>query len=563
MNKLLKQYLHWLLFILFLIFGALVINSLNQDFLENELERRNQKLAYQHETTVKEFTNSIDKFAGLVSGMRAYMNLSPTLPAAEEFQKFVQNQFQGIRSKDSIVVSIVDTLHVFKQSFTRNTMNPANLVGTSVGKLRSQEKIAQLDALLKQDSIMVFAPINLFEGWVGLPINFRVKQKNVVYGYVAAIIDFKSVVRPIYDFPESDEFIYQFKDANDLDIDRYKAYNDTKVYHDEADPEYYKNFNRPETEFLFTTKSYYGYTFKIGTAYKHAYAGNASYTRILIFWYVTFALLAFIVAMQMSGIKRLTRKVMRTNKLLKSSREEIQLQNINLTKLTKTQNKFFKIIGHDIKQPLNSIEGFLYLLEDEEIPDPSLASIISDLKGATSNTVSLLNNLLRWAMSQSGDIKFNPATLDMDELIHSELTVLAAMATDKNIQLHAEIQKPLEYVGDSDMIRTIVRNLVSNALKFTSAGGQVVISAERKGHTLFVKVSDTGIGMTKADSDSLFQIGRQVSTVGTFGETGTGLGLVLCSDFAKKHGGNITVKSKVGEGTEFTVQLPYAIDRIS
>ena len=148
MNKILKQQLHWFLFVLFLILGAIVINSLNQDFRKKEIDRRNLKLVYQHEGAVQEFTNSIDKFAGLVSGMRAFMNLSPELPDAALFQQYVQSQFNDIRSEDSIVISLIDTSHVFRQSFTRTSMNQADLVGTSVSTLRSKEKITELNALM-------------------------------------------------------------------------------------------------------------------------------------------------------------------------------------------------------------------------------------------------------------------------------------------------------------------------------------------------------------------------------------------------------------------------------
>lgn len=553
-----KRHLHWFFFALFLILGTIVIYFLNKDFQNKEIENRNVKLVYQHEQAVQEFTNSIDKFAGLVSGMRSFMNLSPELPSAAIFQKFVQNQFNDIGSEDSIVISLIDTTHVFRQSFTRTSMNPSGLVGTSVASLRSEKKLALLNALMQHDSLRVFPPINLYEGWGGLPINFRVKKDGAVYGYVAAIIDFNSVLRTIYADAETTEFIHQFTSADNTDIDRSQAHDDTKVYHDVVDVEYYQNFAETNTKFLYTTKEYYGYSFKIGTAYKDSFLGSSGYSRILLFWYLTFALLALIVALQLEGIKRLNRRIIKTNTILNRRRTDIQLQNLELKKLTKTQNKFFSIIGHDIKQPLNSIEGLLYLLKDEEIQNPNLVEIIKNLKDATGSTVGLLNNLLRWAMSQSGDMQFDSIALDMESLIASEIKGLIPLASEKHITLNQNIQTPLFYQGDSDMLRTIIRNLVSNAIKFSSSNGEVAITAERKGYTLFITVLDSGIGMTKEDVKSLFKIGKQISTIGTNGETGTGLGLVLCCDFANKHGGTIKVKSTLGEGTEFTVQLPYS-----
>lgn len=554
--KFILKYIHWILFTLLLVIGAFFFLYLLQNSEEKDIEARALKLEYQHNRSIDRFTSSVDKFAGLVSGMRSYMNMSPELPNADNFQQFVRNQYSDLNLQDSIVVSLIDTSHVFMQSFTRYTMDPIQLVGRSVYDLRSDEKIKRLDKLMTYDSIQMFPPLNLAEGWVGLPINFRVHRNGTTIGYVAPVLSFKSFIDDIYTDDVNQEFVYHFKTQEGFDFDRERTYNNTQVFNEKLDANYYKNFDSKSSEFIYTTKKYYGFGITIGTAYKTPYNGNERYRTLLFSWFLTISFLALIATWQIDRSRKLNNKLLNSNQLLRGNRKEINEKNQQLQKLNDTQTKFFSIIGHDLKQPLSAIEGLISLLQYEEINDPDLEAIIKSLKKTTKNTTNLLNNLLRWARSQTGDIAFAPVELQLDALLQEVVDTVYLHAKEKNIKIHFQPQKGIKYIGDKDMLSTIFRNLISNAIKFTNLGGSIFIEIEQKENAIEISVLDSGIGMKREVVASLFELDTQISSVGTSGEMGTGLGLILCQLFTEEHGGQLIVESELEKGTRFTVALP-------
>jgi signal transduction histidine kinase len=554
--RLLKSNPHWIYFFIFLVLGGLFTWYLNKSFAKSEMEAQAIRLENQHARTLAKFESSIINFAGLVSGMRSFVNLSDELPSADEFQQFVKNQYEDINSSDSIVVSFIDTHHVFKQSFTRGTMNPANLVGTSLATIRSDEKIKMFNKILEQDSLQVFPPLNLLEGWVGLPINFRVYRENEVLGYVAALVDFKSITNTIYTDAGADDFIFHFAIKDGADFDRERVYDNTHVYNSKLDSLYYKKFVTDQTHFLYSTVRSYGFDFTIGTAYKNPKLLKTGFSSVLLLWFFTFVLLAGVVTRQFGIYKKLNLKLAKANKALVDQKLEVKTRNEELKQLNETQHKFFSIIGHDIKQPLNAIEGLLYLLEGEEIRNPGLVPIVQNLKESTHNTVGLLNNLLRWALSQTGGVIFHKTRIEINKSIMNATSYMKQLAQEKQLNVVHEHYNDIEFHGDKDMIDTILRNLLSNAIKFSHIGGEILFRSVTIDERLHISIQDHGVGMDSDAVDALFTLKNQMSTTGTKGEKGTGLGLVLCEDFAKQHNGYIEVESTLNQGSTFTVILP-------
>jgi signal transduction histidine kinase len=402
----------------------------------------------------------------------------------------------------------------------------------------------------------MFPPLNLVEGWVGLPLNFRVHRDTKTIGYVAPILSFKTIINDIYEDTGNEEFVYHFSTQEGYDFDRERTYNNTRVYNLKEDPEFYKNFEVNPSQFLYTTNTYYGFDITIGTAYKKAYAGNKSFNSLLIFWFLTISFMALIVTWQLHQFRKLNSKLLSINKLLRQNKKIIDKKNVQLQKLNDTQTKFFSIIGHDLKQPLNAIEGLVSLLQYEEIKDPELAEIIKNLSKSTKNTTILLNNLLRWARSQTGDIKFIPTQLNLNSILEEVVETLYFQAKEKSIKIIYLPQKELLYRGDRDMLSTIFRNLVSNSIKFSNLGGVINIDTRKRNNSIEISIKDSGIGMTPEEVNSLFKLNSQISTVGTSGEMGTGLGLILCHIFTKNHKGKILIDSEVDKGSRFTVVLP-------
>ncbi|OQX99689.1 MAG: hypothetical protein B6I20_09720 [Bacteroidetes bacterium 4572_117] len=238
---------------------------------------------------------------------------------------------------------------------------------------------------------------------------------------------------------------------------------------------------------------------------------------------------------------------------LKESAKELRASN-------KTKDKFFSIIAHDLKSPFNSILGFAELLSEnfDNFDKDEQKKFIDIMNVSIQNTYKLLDNLLLWSRAQQGNIKFMPENLNLYLLCTGTIQFLAQSAESKSINIINKIHENTHIDADKDMLSTIMRNLISNAIKFTPKEGTVEIGVEtRRGvslHEIYVK--DSGVGISKKILPKLFDIGEHTSTKGTESEKGTGLGLILCKEFIEKHGGKIWVESDIGKGSKFIFTLP-------
>lgn len=251
------------------------------------------------------------------------------------------------------------------------------------------------------------------------------------------------------------------------------------------------------------------------------------------------------------GITQDITERIKTEEILRKSAAE--LREINAAK-----DKFFSIIAHDLKNPLNSIVGFSDLLAEQVLEKnyegiEEYAAIIQD---SSKRVMDLLMNLLEWSRSQTGRLQYNPEFVDLTLLI-SQITELSAdTAFQKSISLNRKLPRNAPVIADTAMISTVLRNLISNAIKFTHPGGHVTISVEQNQMEVVVSVADNGVGIKKSMIEKLFKIEDSYSTTGTQNEKGTGLGLILCHEFVGKHGGHIWVNSEVGKGSTFHFSIP-------
>lgn len=242
----------------------------------------------------------------------------------------------------------------------------------------------------------------------------------------------------------------------------------------------------------------------------------------------------------------------------KESERALEESRQNLKKANATKDKFFSIIAHDLRNPLGSFREVTNMLAEsfESMKDEDKIEFIHLMKDSSNQLYNLMENLLVWSRSQRGVIEYNPETVDVNLLAENVASLLKMSAGKKNIEIINEIPEKTRVKADANMITTIVRNLVSNAVKFTPEGGKISLVSESKDNFLYVSVSDSGIGMTKEEMKKLFRIDIQHTTRGTNDEQGTGLGLILCKEFAEKHDGEITVESKKGKGSKFTFTIP-------
>ena len=288
------------------------------------------------------------------------------------------------------------------------------------------------------------------------------------------------------------------------------------------------------------------------------YEKERKYTHFLIIAMVIFAFLLILLIQQNASKKKAYTLLEFKNYQVNKMKDEIDGQSNKLKQLNSTKDKFFSIIAHDLKNPFNSIAGFTDLMiENNEIYDQvKRLKFLKIIKGSTAKVSSLLDNLLIWASSQSGNLKFNPKNINLAQQVAGVISFLEIQAINKDISISNKVDKNIHLNADENMLDTILRNLVSNAIKFTQPKGEIQIYSSLKNDFVEVTVMDNGIGMTEDEIAVIFNISEISSTLGTSNEQGSGLGLILCKDFVENHGGKIWVESEVNEGSEFKFTLP-------
>jgi len=245
-------------------------------------------------------------------------------------------------------------------------------------------------------------------------------------------------------------------------------------------------------------------------------------------------------------------------------REELTVQadnlkflNQELQKMNTTKDKFISIIAHDLKNPFNAIINFseLLILKADDSIKPKQLEMIKIINSSSKTAYSLLENLLYWGKSQNLSIPFRPETFNISVIIKEVVDFHEVSARLKHIEMINNSATDLSVFADRDMVTTILRNLVSNAIKFTHKEGKIVISNSSVEKIGYITVTDSGLGISKTQLNRLFKPTKEISR-GTSGESGTGLGLLLCKEFALKNGGDIFVKSEVRKGASFILSLP-------
>lgn len=241
-----------------------------------------------------------------------------------------------------------------------------------------------------------------------------------------------------------------------------------------------------------------------------------------------------------------------------SNKFTITSQNMELKKANATKDKFFSIIAHDLKNPFNSIIGFTNMLLDElnTLKKDEIINLIATINDSSKQAFKLLENLLQWARSQTGHIKFDPLQININSLIRESINSSKAFADSKDIKINIEVEDNLNITADNNMLHTVLRNLINNSIKFTKENGNITVKAHQNENNIQFEIIDTGIGMSKKTADRLFKIEEKISKPGTNNETGTGLGLLICKEFIEKHGGSIYVESEEGKGSKFIFTIP-------
>jgi hypothetical protein len=262
-------------------------------------------------------------------------------------------------------------------------------------------------------------------------------------------------------------------------------------------------------------------------------------------------------------LKRVEQELIKAKEIAEANERKIKESEVKLIESNATKDKFFSIIAHDLKSPFNSMLGFSDILNKEfdNYDANEQKKFIGIINTSLQNTHKLLENLLLWSLSQRGGIDFKPKKTNLFLLTYEVNEILKHLAENKLIKLINQIDENIYVEADKNMLSTVIRNLVSNAIKFTAKNGKIIISSnvmttDKKQQIVEISVKDTGVGISSEIQSKLFDIGKDTSTKGTENENGTGLGLILCKEFVEYHGGKIWVESEIGKGSIFYFSIP-------
>lgn len=245
---------------------------------------------------------------------------------------------------------------------------------------------------------------------------------------------------------------------------------------------------------------------------------------------------------------------------LGSQKEQLERSNKELLTLNSTKDKFFSIIAHDLKNPFFAIASLseIFLNDYGELPDQERIQLVRLINQSAQKTFNLFENLLNWARAQTNQIRYNPQIFDLKIVVEENLRLIQIAAKSKGITISNGIMGCNPVLADKDMISLVVRNLLSNAIKFTPPNGTVAIKCLASNEFVELSIEDNGVGIEEVKQRQLFKIEHQVNSLGTKGETGTGLGLIVCKEFVASNFGEIHVQSKPGVGSVFSITIPSA-----
>lgn len=318
------------------------------------------------------------------------------------------------------------------------------------------------------------------------------------------------------------------------------------------------------------------YTFRVYTLDREGNrAGNEASLNITIlppFWQTRWfrAILAIVLAgiliggyyMKVNAIRKrnveLESLVEQRTSQLEMKKKELEERNTELQEIDSSKNRFTSTLAHDIRSPFSAILGYLQIVTEDydDLTDGEKRSYLKSVNSVSKSLYSTINNLLHWFRIEMGRVNFDPEFVTLELMIKETTDVLSGNLSEKKIEIITEFEEGITVVADKMMIKTVLQNLISNAIKFSHENDLITIAGDRKGDLYSISISDSGSGMTAEETDKLFKKETILVKEGTNKEKGTGLGLLICKEYVEINGGEIYVRSVPGEGTSFTFTVP-------
>jgi signal transduction histidine kinase len=245
---------------------------------------------------------------------------------------------------------------------------------------------------------------------------------------------------------------------------------------------------------------------------------------------------------------------------IQAQSDELEFQRDELYRSNKTKEKLLSVVAHDLKNPIHALIGFSDLLVNgkDNLSTEEKKQYIEYIHNSSLQIHNLLENLLKWAQSQSSSIKYQPENVNINEIIDVNLSLFAESSIKKQITLIADKKTNEHIFADKNMINTVIRNLINNAIKFTDKNGEISVSTVKSDNFIEISVTDTGVGMTDDIIRKILQTEEFHSSAGTMDEPGTGLGLAICKEFLVAHDSKLQISSQVGKGSTFSFKISTA-----
>ncbi|MEL7424387.1 MAG: ATP-binding protein [Bacteroidota bacterium] len=521
--------------VLVAIISALSVGALYLVYTQFEETRRESRQTYLEQNLQKaviEFEKGIDKYAVLVSGLRSHVLGLGKVPTAEQIQAYVAHHLELIEYGNSIIINYIDSNHIFIFTVSERDLVPNDLIGVNLNDIRPQETILRMDLLLQSDGLLSFPPINLYEGFVGFPIDFRVVLNEEVVGYMTPLIDIRNLLNPIITSDINEEFTYRFSFGDEVLFDREQVYNGTKVHHNRKD---HANLHLPKENYLIQAVDCYDLQFNIGIAYRDNTSSNSFLPFIRTILAIVLVLLLVSLLLFYFSLQNRT-----ITKELRASNEELSFMNSFL-------KKFIYASSHDLQQPLVNIDNFQGLLKEKY--GDKIDEAGRKYFNIISNSIGHMKLILRDLLIYSEIIKGGKEKeqIDLNRVVQDIIETVIA----DHIEIHCtQLPKAL---GNKSEIHRLFQNLISNAVKFNDKDRvRIQISHEDKGQLLELRVRDNGIGVSDEHISIIFEEFQQVNK---YEYKGTGLGLSICKEIVRNHGGSIWVERNELGGADFVFQL--------
>ncbi len=535
--------LYYVIFLVLAIASGVVVYYASSRIIAEEKKSRDLQLERANRIAATELREALNTYATLLSGIRSYIEIEGQVNHKETLKEFLNYQLSDLEMDPPFSVTYVDTNHVIVYDFVFKDVEEVYLNGTAMKSIIGTIGVRRMDSLMRKEGFYASNPTNLLEGEVGLPLGFGIlDDKGNSKGYITSVALFAPIVDRVYQIVDKDNFVLSFQSGNGNYFDRTRSYNKQKIYTTQEDPEYFKNFDVSDKEYVYAEVPFYNNNFIVGTAFKEPYTCSPWVFITSLLWY--FALLGFMLFL-------LSRFY-----IYKRKNKTIAAQKQQLTELVATKNKFFSIIAHDLRSPLSSVVNFLDILRSEGSDTTTNKKIVEALGDSSKNSLTLLDNLLKWSKVQTGNITYDPKDIDLAKIALDQIKVQKHTANQKKLRIDVECSFNSKLKGDKNLIANVIRNLLSNAIKFSYNNSVIVVDISKQGQYASFSVEDTGVGIPPKHIDKLFDVTEITTQLGTGNERGSGLGLVLCKQFIEMHGGKLHLESQIEKGTIASFTLP-------